>query len=478
MSGRMETGGATAQPLEREVIITRVFDAPRELVFKAWTEPDRLMRWWGPQHWTNPVCDVDLRVGGSWRIVMRAPDGGEYPCGGEYLEIVEPELLVFTNNPYDGQGNALLEGLTSVTFEDLNGKTKLTLKTRAKGLVSYAAAMLEGMEMGWSQSLDRLVEDVAMARREIVISRVYDAPRELVFEAFTDLKHIDNWWGPRGFTTTTSQMDVRPGGTWLFMMRGPDGTDYPNLITYHEVSPPERLVYDHGDDRDPRLFHVTVTFVEQGGKTRLTMRSLFNSAAARDEVVTKYGAIEGGNQTLDRLEEQLAQNAAIGGGFAITRVFDAPRELVWKVFTEAEHLMRWWGPKGFTMLAAKLDLKPGGVFHYGMKSPDGHEMWGKFMYREIDPPKRMVLVNSFSDAAGGTIRHPMAPTWPLEVLNTMTLTEQGGKTTLTIVGAPFNATEEERKTFDAGRGSMQQGFTGTFDQLEAYLEKMQKGGRG
>jgi len=159
----------------------------------------------------------------------------------------------------------------------------------------------------------------------------------------------------------------------------------------------------------------------------------------------------------------------------ITRVFDAPRDLVWKAVTEADRLMHWWGPKGFAMLVCKVDLRPGGVFQYAMRSPGGHEMWGKWVYREIAPPERLVAVVSLTDEHGNLLRHPASPTWPLEVLNTMTLSEQNGKTTMTISGYAINATEEERKTYDAGRGSMKQGFTGTLDQLDAYLASAQGG---
>src|SRR5258706_7231658 len=145
---------ASETAMEREVVITRVFDAPRDLVFKAWTDPEHLARWWGPKEFTNPVCEADVRVGGAWRIVMRAPDGGEYPCGGVYREIVPPERLVFTNIAMDKDGNALLDGLTTVTFAEQREKTKLTLQTRAKGLVPYAPQMLAGLEAGWSQSLE------------------------------------------------------------------------------------------------------------------------------------------------------------------------------------------------------------------------------------------------------------------------------------------------------------------------------------
>lgn len=143
--------------------------------------------------------------------------------------------------------------------------------------------------------------------RELVITRTFGAPRELVFEAWTDPEHVAQWWGPRGFTITIREMDVRPGGVWRFVMHGPDGVDYDNRIEYVEIVKPERLVYRHGSDveGDAGQFQVMVTFAEKGGKTELTMRMLFATAAQRDETV-EFGAIEGANQTLDRLAEHLA----------------------------------------------------------------------------------------------------------------------------------------------------------------------------
>lgn len=157
--------------------------------------------------------------------------------------------------------------------------------------------------------------------------------------------------------------------------------------------------------------------------------------------------------------------------FIISRVFDAPRELVFKAWTERERLMQWFGPKGFTMPAAKMDFRPGGSFHYCMRSPDGKEMWGKFVYREIVAPERIVLVSSFSDKDGNLTRHPFVPTWPLETLSTTTFEQHAGKTTLTIRWLPLNATEQERQTFANMRQSMNQGWTGTFEQLTEYLAK-------
>jgi uncharacterized protein YndB with AHSA1/START domain len=161
--------------------------------------------------------------------------------------------------------------------------------------------------------------------------------------------------------------------------------------------------------------------------------------------------------------------------FVISRVFDAPLDLVWKAFSEPERMKQWWGPKGFTVIHWNMDLRPGGFYHYGLKSPTGEPMWGKFRYREVVPPERMVLVSSFSDEAGGITRHPMAPTWPLEMLSTFTFEEMpGGKTKFTLRWSAHNATEEEQKTFDAGHESMRGGWGGTMDQLAAHLASAQQ----
>ena len=150
------------------------------------------------------------------------------------------------------------------------------------------------------------------ADREIVITRVFDAPRELIWNAWTDPKQIAQWWGPRGFTTTIHEMDVKPGGVWRHTMHGPDGTDYPNQNVFIEVVKPERIVYSLAGgkqgDRGTQA-EVTWTFEAQGQTTKLTLRMLFPSVEARDHVVKTYGAIEGGNQTLDRLGEHLAKTS-------------------------------------------------------------------------------------------------------------------------------------------------------------------------
>ena len=309
-------------------------------------------------------------------------------------------------------------------------------------------------------------ESAGLKERTIVTSRIIDAPRELVFDAFTRPDHLARWWGPDGFTTTTSAFDMRPGGAWRFVMHGPDGRDYQNRITYDEVKRPERIAYRHAgeDEVVPVQFSVVITFEDLAGKTRLTLAAEFASAAERDRQIREHTADEGGRQTLGRLAQTIAEDT-----FTFSRTLDAPRDLVWRMWTEEKHLAKWWGPKGFAWLTGRLDLRPGGSFHYGMKAPNGTEMWGKFVFHEIAAPERLVFTNSFADSRGNIVHSRHIETWPLEVLNTLTLAGQGGRTVLVLRGAPINASEEERAKFRSFTASMNMGFNGTFDQLEAYL---------
>ena len=308
--------------------------------------------------------------------------------------------------------------------------------------------------------------------REFVITREYAAPRELVFKAWTDPKHLAQWWGPRGFTNPVCQWDAQPGKPIHVVMRAPNGANYPMGGEFVEVAPPERLVIRCGalDEKGVMLFEFShaVTFVEKKGITTLTVRSKVVKTTA--EAGKYIGGFEAGmTQSLERLAELLAAMAA-GPAFLITRVFDAPRELVFKAWTERETLAQWFGPKGSTVWVERFDLRPGGLCLYGIKMPNGTEMWGRWIFREISPPERLVLVNSFSDKDGGVTRHPLSPKWPLELLTTIILEAQGNQTKLTLQWAPLNATPEERQAFDDGRTSMNAGWTGTFDRLDNYLK--------
>jgi uncharacterized protein YndB with AHSA1/START domain len=311
---------------------------------------------------------------------------------------------------------------------------------------------------------------------EIVITRVLNAARKLVFEAFTKPEHLIKWWGPRGFTNTFKETNIKEGGTWKFIMHG-WGQDFPNKIVYREIVTNERIAYEHSGDDNPNdvsNFNVVITFEDApGNKTKLVMNTIFKTKAERNLVVEKFGAIEGGNQTMDKLEEHVAKMIS-GKEFVITRVLNAPRQMVWDAWTKPEHLTKWWGPVGFKLEVIKMELKTGGTFLYCMQTAEGFKMYGKFVYREVAEPERMISLVSFSDENAGYTRHPMSATWPLETLNEMILTEKDGKTTLTLTSVPINANETEIKTFNDSFPSMEQGFGGTFMQLEEYLGKIQK----
>jgi uncharacterized protein YndB with AHSA1/START domain len=172
------------------------------------------------------------------------------------------------------------------------------------------------------------------------------------------------------------------------------------------------------------------------------------------------------------------QAAKTVNDFVISRVLDAPRDLVWRCFTQVERLKQWWGPKGVKIARASVDFRVGGSFHYAMQPPSGDIMWGKMTYREIAPHDRIEFINSFSDEAGGVTRHPMAPGWPMQMLSTFIFEDMpGGKTKFTVRWSPYEATPDEQATFDSDQSlvSMTNGWSGTLEKLEAYLSAAKQG---
>ncbi len=299
------------------------------------------------------------------------------------------------------------------------------------------------------------------AEREIVISRTLDAPRDLVFNAFTDPEQVVRWWGPNGFTTTTEHMDVRPGGSWKFVMHGPDGTDYPNFIAYEEVVRPERLVYGHGADAaGDAHFKQTITFTEQGGKTEVTLHLLFPTKQARDLVVEKHYAIEGGKQTLARLDDYLENRFSLtrtsDTELVITRRFHAPRSLVFQAFTTPEAMKQWWGPRKYTMEVKEMDFRVGGKWEYTHADADGNEFGFRGEYREIVPPERLVSTFEFLGAPGQVS------------MDSYVLTEQDGWTTLTSKSV-FPSKEGLDAMVDSG---MEWGVREAYQRLAELLTTM------
>ena len=302
--------------------------------------------------------------------------------------------------------------------------------------------------------------------RTMTIERKFHAPVQYVYKAWTDPQHLARWFGPEGFTLTTRAYEFKQGGTWSYIMHGPDGTDYDNLITYVEITENERIVYLHGDTENPEWFTTSVTFVSEGDHTRLTMSSTFKSAAALEQSVREYGALEGGISTLARLGEELPMvqfHSAQDRMFTVERVFNAPKELVFEVFTKAEHLIHWWGPEDMTLPVCNIDFRVGGKWHYCMRSLDQNiESWGLSVFKEIDAPNKFVQIDSFSDAEGNINTS----------LPTMTMTNlfiDLGSTTKVVCHTEYATPEELQAVLEMG---MLHGMTESWNRLARYVNSL------
>lgn len=256
---------------------------------------------------------------------------------------------------------------------------------------------------------------------EIVTEREFAAPRELVWTAFTDPKHVDKWWGPNGFRNETISMDFRVGGTWRYIMHGPDGKPWTNWIRYEKIEKPSFLSYAHGGAEDEMVFKNSVTFTEANGRTKLTMRAILPSAEAMAEA-KKYGAVEGGRQTLARLDGFLPHlsDGTANTGVVVTRVYDAPVKLVFQAWSDPKMLVRWFGPKNYTLPICEVDFRTGGTYRMMMRGPDGDNAFhGEYL--EVIPEKRLV----FTGVMDGITSGPIVTTVSFDV-------EADGKTRLTV----------------------------------------------
>ena len=304
---------------------------------------------------------------------------------------------------------------------------------------------------------------------ELKISRLYDAPLQAVWDAWTDPEQVARWWGPRGFTLTTHSKDLRPGGTWIYTMHGPDGTDYPNITYYYEVREREALVYDHGaSEGKPPMFRVSVFFKESDGKTAMEMTMTLptpEEAERTREFVKKAG----GNSTWDRLAEYLERESSGREVFVISRSFDVPMEQMFEMWTNPQHFARWLPPEGMQMEFIRGEIKPGGSIFSRMYGRD-LKFYFRADYREVRP-SRVVYTQQFCDEDERITRHPYAPTWPETMLTTVDFTPEGADCTrVTISWEPFGpTTQEELNFFVKERGGMTKGWTGSFDKLDAVF---------
>lgn len=282
------------------LVIERVFDAPRERVFEMFTQPEHLQKWWGPKGLSVSTSEFEARPGGKIFLGQRGPDGATHYNAGVVREIERPSRLVFTMYfadadrsrvaPPDGTGLPRTwdeEIVTLVTFNAEGRRTRVIIRT----LSGFTAEWGEKARMGWGESLDKLAFAVAddmtvtpTGDREIVITRTFDAPRALVYDALTKVEHVKNWWGPRQYGPVSATADFRAGGHYRFAQGSPQG----EVAFSGEVreSSPERIVYIEEFEAMPGHAAVTtVTLDERAGKTFMTLRSVYQSPEDRDGMI-------------------------------------------------------------------------------------------------------------------------------------------------------------------------------------------------
>lgn len=282
----------------------REFNHQREQVYNAFANPEYLAQWWGPNGFTNTIHAFELKHGGDWQLTMHSPDGQDFYNVSKFEQVIAPELIVYKHldpaHVFTG----------SLAFGYLSGKTRIEFKMAFESEEEYNRVK-DFVIPANEQNFDRLEQVLATMppNRELIFSRLLNAPRELIFDVWTQPEHIINWWGPNGFTNTIEYMDAQTGGSWKYMMHGPDGRDYPNFIKYTEVIKPEIIRYLHGENEgEKEQFEGLITLEEAGNnQTRLTMRLIFNSAEELEYVVREFGAADGGNQTLNKLTNYIYQ---------------------------------------------------------------------------------------------------------------------------------------------------------------------------
>ena len=274
---------------------------------------------------------------------------------------------------------------------------------------------------------ERKVSDSPFAGRELFISRVLNAPVELVWEVFTKPEHIKNWWGPNGFTNTITKMEVKPGGAWELTMHGPDGTNYPNKSVFKEVVKNQRIVFQHFAPN----FITTIDFVPDGNKTSLKWHMLFESKELFEQVVKNHKADKGLEQNIEKLEQYLVTSGL--KTLTITRTFDAPLHTVWKAWTDPVQLKEWWGPAGFTNPVCEWNAQAGSKILIHMKAPDGtvYPMDGQF--HEVVKNERIVFTSAALNTSGARL---------FEILNTIDFIDEGDKTRLVLGFVMSNITPE------------------------------------
>ena len=291
------------------------------------------------------------------------------------------------------------------------------------------------------------VNDVAS--RTLSTSRVFNVSPEALWAAWADPARLRQWWGPKGFTNSFEIFEFREGGDWRFVMHGPDGRDYPNHSSFVEIRPFSRIVIDHV--AQPK-FRLTATFEDLGGKTRLHFNQEFDTFETFAAV--RHYAEPSNEQNLARLEEHLPRWTELSREATFTRVLDAPLDRVWRAWTDADEIEKWWGPSGFDNPVCDFDARVGGKIHIVMRGPDGAQYPVRGEVLVVEPNAKLVFTNHAVDEAGNV---------EIDGLTTVLFSHKNGKTRVTVA-TRASATSAQRRHNIAG---MEMGWSQQLDRFVA-----------
>jgi uncharacterized protein YndB with AHSA1/START domain len=450
-TGPAAAGGPGKDWLGHEFVITREFDAPRELVFKAWTDPKHLAHWWGPTGFTNPVCQWDARPGGKIYDVMRAPDGTDYPMGGEFREIVPPERLVLMCGALDDKGKFLFEFLHTATFTERNDKTTLTLNSRVLKTTAEANKYIGGFETGMTLSLVRLA-NLAQTREPLVVERTINAPAARVWQAITTREEMGRWF------FELDEFKAKAGFEFSFAVMH-EGFNYDHRCKVVEAIPNKKLAFTWRYASQAGDSLVTIELFAEGNQTRVKLAHTGLETFPAIPAFARVNFMGGWTCIIGSALGDYVENA--DREIFLSRDFSAPRELVWEAWTNPEHVVHWWGPRGFTTTVEKMDVRPGGVWKHVMHGPDGANYPNKSVFKEVVKPERIVFSHG-GGREGGPGAHFVA-SWTFDEID-----QNQTRVSLRLVFPSAEDRDVVIKEFGAIEGGKQ-----TLERLAEHLVQME-----
>ncbi len=422
---------------ERELRISRLLNAPVELVWKVWTDPEHIKNWWGPNGFTNTIATMEVKNGGDWKFIMHGPDGTDYRNHNRFLEVVQHQRIVYRHisNPVF---------TATITFEARGDKTMLDWHMLFDSREEFLAVVKahkadEGLKQN-GEKLELYLRQMAarpVAIKEITITRILNAPRNVVYNAWVNPVELAKWWGPRGFTTGLTETDPQAGGKLTIEMLG---QGYKNMVTgvFLEVIPQQKIIYTTSAFADTQGVDTLkgyneIKFEDYGkGKTKLTIYASIVKAPAELQAAMD-GMNEGWSQSIDKLSEVVT--GAKTEEIFIRRTVKAPRALVFKAFTEKEQLQKWFAPDGCSITFTKLNVEKGGTYISCITIPQHGACWCTGTYLEVTEPEVLIYTSALCDENGKLLTAIDAgkdSAWPQETTVTIIFTEEQGVTNITL----------------------------------------------